>query len=584
MKKVFYKVGIICITLLLISNMSMMNSIAASYNFSFVGPTEGNVGDTLTYTITGEGLAGLVQLSGSNVQLSKDQEWIERNSISITAKILGFPASITATPVELTDNDYETVSVSPKTININQKQSAPPSTGGSTGGESENQGTQNTPSSGETGGTNQTQQIPAEGGGNNQEPVAEAPKSSNNYLSSLSVSQGTLTPAFSREKMEYTIEFPEDFDFSTLENINVSARAEDSRAKVGGTGTINVKVGENVIEINVMAENESVRTYRLTFIKPEIIEQSDLRLSNLIVKTVDGDGKTEEVELDPKFNSETFNYELKVGGEIESLEIDSEVENDKIIVNVEGADKLQNGKNLVKITLLSPTDEEVKSVYQITVNKEDIMLINAENVELNNKKKTKIIMGIVAGIIVVLAIALVVLLIINHKKNKQEQAGSEDDEDYDKFVKKPNEKELQERKQKLFNYDDEDTYVTEDNLKKLGDEYEETAKQIENEEKEKHQEFDKMAGEMESEKYDDKVEIDVDNKEESETENNSTDEQETEEEEIARLKMEEEAREKKLAELEKEIKDKRKKSVNKETEEKEFNKEDFLNDIKKKKH
>lgn len=398
------------------------------------------------------------------------------------------------------------------------------------------------------------------------EPDPE-PKSNNNYLKSLKVDKGTLTPAFSREREDYTIEFPEDFDFSTLEKINVSATVENNKARVNGTGDITVKEGENIIEVSVMAEDQTVRTYRITFIKPEIITQSDLRLKGLIVKTIDEDEKSEDVELDPKFDAEVFNYKLEVKENIEKLQIDAQVERDDLIVAIEGADKLHAGKNLVKITITSPTDENVKSVYQITVNKDKAIVASTNPTDgvLSAENRTKLIIGIVLGIIVILAITLVVLLIINHKKNKQEQAGYEDDERYDIVNKKKSKEELEEKKQKLFDYDEEKSYLTDENLEKLSEEYKETVKDMDNEDLGKEVKHQIIGDEIEAKEKakNDETEDVADNMDyEEESKNNSYD---------------------KLAEL---LERKEYTSSNekeKDDEEDTFSKEDFLNDIKNKK-
>lgn len=84
-----------------------------------------------------------------------------------------------------------------------------------------------------------------------EEPVE---KSSNNYLSSLSFSNGIIT--FDKETLNYNI----NMDSSKLAVI-VSATSEDSKATVTGVGEKTLIVGENTIVIVVTAENGEQRTY-----------------------------------------------------------------------------------------------------------------------------------------------------------------------------------------------------------------------------------------------------------------------------------------------------------------------------------
>ena len=55
------------ITLILFSNFNVK---AASYSFNFTGPSEATSGQTVTLTITANGLTGKVNLSSTNASLS----------------------------------------------------------------------------------------------------------------------------------------------------------------------------------------------------------------------------------------------------------------------------------------------------------------------------------------------------------------------------------------------------------------------------------------------------------------------------------------------------------------------------------
>ena len=95
------------------------------------------------------------------------------------------------------------------------------------------------------------------GGGGNYTPAR--PKSSNNFLSSLTVDGLKLDTDFDKEKLEYTLTAP-----AETEKIKINAQLADSNSKVTGTGEVNVSVGKNEFEIVVTAENGSKRTYKLT--------------------------------------------------------------------------------------------------------------------------------------------------------------------------------------------------------------------------------------------------------------------------------------------------------------------------------
>lgn len=99
---------------------------------------------------------------------------------------------------------------------------------------------------------------------NNSTPKAEEkPKedtrSKDSTLSSLTVSLGELSPAFTAETTEYTVSLP-----AETTTFSIEATANDAKASVSGTGEKELKVGENVFEIVVTAENGSTRTYKIT--------------------------------------------------------------------------------------------------------------------------------------------------------------------------------------------------------------------------------------------------------------------------------------------------------------------------------
>ena len=89
-----------------------------------------------------------------------------------------------------------------------------------------------------------------------EEDQKNAGKSSNNYLSTLSVEGYILSPEFDRQTINYEIKGE-----ITNNTIKVNATSDDSRATVSGIGEIELQEGENNLRIDVVAENGTTRTY-----------------------------------------------------------------------------------------------------------------------------------------------------------------------------------------------------------------------------------------------------------------------------------------------------------------------------------
>ena len=94
--------------------------------------------------------------------------------------------------------------------------------------------------------------------------------SSNNYLKSLAVENQALIPAFDKEVNEYTVQVSED-----TKSIKINASAQDSTAKVNGTGTFEVSAGNNSFEVVVVAQNGSERTYKIVV---EVLDKNPINV------------------------------------------------------------------------------------------------------------------------------------------------------------------------------------------------------------------------------------------------------------------------------------------------------------------
>lgn len=114
-------------------------------------------------------------------------------------------------------------------------------------------------------------------------------------LSSLEISPGTLSPAFSPEVTSYTATVSGD-----VSKVTVSAPAKDSKARVVVSGNDNLQVGENSIVCKVTAEDgETVKNYTITVTKTEGTESES--------------GETGSVPVDA--NAQGSGMNVKIGEE-----------------------------------------------------------------------------------------------------------------------------------------------------------------------------------------------------------------------------------------------------------------------------
>lgn len=86
--------------------------------------------------------------------------------------------------------------------------------------------------------------------------------SPNYMLKTLSVAGQNLTPTFSMYETAYSVIVP-----NSVSSVKISATALDASAKITGTGTVNLKVGTNVVNVTVKAANGTSRTYMISIIR-----------------------------------------------------------------------------------------------------------------------------------------------------------------------------------------------------------------------------------------------------------------------------------------------------------------------------
>ena len=88
--------------------------------------------------------------------------------------------------------------------------------------------------------------------------------SSDNNLSSLAVEGFTISPEFNKSTLEYSVTVKPD-----TTSVNIVAKTSDSKAKMSGTGKMDVVEGTNQAKIVVTAENGTSKTYVINITVPE---------------------------------------------------------------------------------------------------------------------------------------------------------------------------------------------------------------------------------------------------------------------------------------------------------------------------
>lgn len=279
-------------------------------------------------------------------------------------------------------------------------------------------------------------------------PKVDTPTlSSNNQLSSLKVSEGTLSPKFSARTKEYTVEVGED-----VESIKITASKSHDKATVSGTGTKKLNPGVNVFEIQVTAENGSVNTYKITVNKPQPKEEEEkeleLKLKSLIVKGVNTDRQLIDLTYSPEFSEEVYSYEMNVEDNIESLTVEALVKEEGTIVEILGNENLVVGENVVTI-MLKTADGEKSATYQIVVNKEEPKIAQAvvatpEEIPEDISKSDHWMLIIGAAGIIALVIGTIII-VITHKREKTDNLTPiEEVEEFTKTKKEKKQKKNQE--------------------------------------------------------------------------------------------------------------------------------------------
>ena len=235
MKKILCLLGIFIMSLNIPKVMAYTFEVSAtSYSVT--------AGNTITLNISVNDAAGKFNISSSDagiVSVSTSSVWIDNSTQSVTLQAnREGNATIYVNANDVTTYDGESVSITKQVnISVNPKPSINNNTNTNT---------------------------------NSNTNITPRAKSSNNFLSSLTIDGLKLKEEFDKEKLEYTLDVP-----AETEKIKINAQLADSNATITGTGEVKLTSGINTFEIIVTAENGSKRTY---VIKATLLELDPLEV------------------------------------------------------------------------------------------------------------------------------------------------------------------------------------------------------------------------------------------------------------------------------------------------------------------
>lgn len=179
------------------------------------------------------------------------------------------------------------------------------------------------------------------------------PLSSDNELSSLTVGNAAISPAFAAGTTSYSAEVP--FEVSQLQ---ISATARDAKASVSVHSPTLTPNGVTQVSVTVTAENGAKRTYTISVKRaqdPNYVPSSNSQLSSI---TVNG------FLLSPAFTAENRSYVIWLPYETESVTVSGTAADSKASVAVEGGGTLFAGQDN-EIKVICTAEDGTKTVYTV---------------------------------------------------------------------------------------------------------------------------------------------------------------------------------------------------------------------------
>ena len=238
-------------------------------------------------------------------------------------------------------------------------------------------------------------------------------RSSNNSLKSLSIDKGKID--FNKDTTNYSIKVDHD-----VNEVNITAAVEDSKANVTGTGKKTIQDYSNEFNIVVTAENGSTKAYTIKVIRKDV-EGNYGPLST--------DNSVNSISItnhEFTFNPNTKEYNVLVGENESAIEIKVVPNDSKATVSISNNTDLKPGLNKVSVKVTSEkgdVNEYLFNVYKIGEEKEK----EKEDISPSPKEEKKdkginiwLIISIIEFIGLIVLSTFAILLLKKQKQKNEE--------------------------------------------------------------------------------------------------------------------------------------------------------------------
>ena len=238
-----------------------------------------------------------------------------------------------------------------------------------------------------------------------------------NTLSSITLSQGTLSPTFNSNTVNYSATVDSD-------KVTISANKTDPASTVSGNvGEVSLNYGVNTFKISVTSEALVAKTYTISITRPDN-RSTDNKLASLTLNNSDIElieGQTE--------------YKYEVENDVTEIEVEAILSSEKAVFvegYAPGVVSLEEGEN--KVELKVKAENENVATYTLVITRKEAVVNNQDennttnnktnnNTELSNPKTGTSFIYIVV-IIFVVSIGLAIYFYKQYQK-KQEKDKNE---------------------------------------------------------------------------------------------------------------------------------------------------------------